>query len=63
MATVSAPNKSPLDALHEAFTQEQIDELRDEDLTAGYRVSGVLISVVAFGCLIGVLGVLLAIGQ
>ena len=61
MATASASSKSPIDALHEAFTQDQINELRNEDLSAGYRVSAVLIAVVAFGCLIGTLGVLLAI--
>ena len=61
MATVHAPNKSPIDALHEAFTQEQINELRNEDLSAGYRVSAVLIAVVAFGCLIGTVGVWLAV--
>lgn len=60
MATVPSPNKTTIDALHEVFTQKQIDELRDEDLNAGYTVSGVLIAVVAFGCLIGTLGVWLA---
>ena len=60
MATVPVSSKSPIDALHETFTQEQIDELRKEDLMAGYRVSAVLISVVAFGCFIGTLGVWLA---
>lgn len=60
MASVPAPSNSPIDALHEAFTQKQIDELRDEDLSAGYSVSAVLIAVVAFGCFIGTLGVWLA---
>lgn len=60
MATVPTSNKTAIDVLHEAFTQKQIDDLRDEDLNAGYSVSGVLIAVVAFGCLIGTLGVWLA---
>jgi hypothetical protein len=62
MATVPTSTKSTIDVLRDAFTQEQIDSLRDEDLLAGYRVSGVLIAVVAFGCLIGTIGVCLAIG-
>lgn len=61
MSSVPASNKSPLDALHQAFSQDQIDDLRTDDLTAGYRVSGVLITVIGAGCLIGILGVLLSI--
>ena len=60
MATVAATTESSVDALHDAFTQDEIDALRSEDLSAGYRVSAVLIAVVTFGCLIGTLGVWLA---
>lgn len=60
MSTVSSTQNSPLGALHEAFSDEQIAELRDDDLSAGYRVAAVLISFIALGCIIGTLGVWIA---
>lgn len=60
MATVNPPARNPLDTLHEAFSQEQINEMRAEDISTGYRVASVLIAVVSFGTLTGLLGVWLA---
>ena len=61
MATVNLSNQTPSDALHEAFTTEQINEMREEDLLAGYRVSGVLMAFITLGTLVGILGVWFAI--
>lgn len=61
MTTIPVNESSKQDVLHRFFNNSQIDAMRNEDLQAGYNVSGVLIFVLSFGTLLGILGMLIAV--